>query len=408
MMFDDLEEFFDSFEIDENELENALNENNTTYEQALKETENFRNNFFDTVKKNNIKDDNCFSICFDITSNIYDGNINDDLIYLYFAVITDKGLLFDLKPEERSEEQNILCFLEQKNNIQKLMDKIQMKKIYEDRIQEISKLKIKEYTENIQDEQADIYFISMQYEFLNYNQNNNVFLDNIGGLVQQVNSAEMLKSLKPYIYSAVLSRKHKMMLERKNYSVNIKSVFKYNEYTINNDNGKNFDTYANYLELYDHLRRFFENDKDVDLEFSDYCFANLSNLSDWYYKNCEVNENIPKTLKYEISEYLKNDITLVDYSKYKISDFMLKNKAVSIVYSNTLSEDKNLYLDFISAMYNNKSIKEYAKRLYESSDVERKCRKSDLSKVLTFAEIFLFNHVEILLTERFVETADLL
>ena len=38
-------------------------------------------------------------------------------------------------------------------------------------------------------------------------------------LVRLVNSNEMLRTVKPYVYSVVLCRKHKMMLERKNVLV---------------------------------------------------------------------------------------------------------------------------------------------------------------------------------------------
>ena len=46
--------------------------------------------------------------------------------------------------------------------------------------------------------------------------------------------------------------------------------------------------------MYDHLRRAYL--KEVDIDFCDYCFANLSPLSEWYYLNCEPNEDIPMTL----------------------------------------------------------------------------------------------------------------
>lgn len=47
---------------------------------------------------------------------------------------------------------------------------------------------------------------------------------NIGELVRFVNSNEMMKSVKLYVYSAVISQKHKMMLGRPDYTPNIKSM----------------------------------------------------------------------------------------------------------------------------------------------------------------------------------------
>ncbi len=62
-------------------------------------------------------------------------------------------------------------------------------------------------------------------------------------------------------------------------------------------NGKNFDNYQCYIELYETLRQFYRDDSNVNLPFCDYCFANLCPLSRWYYENCEPNEQIPMNIQ---------------------------------------------------------------------------------------------------------------
>ena len=93
---------------------------------------------------------------------------------------------------------------------------------------------------------------------------------------------------------AVLARKTGMMQKRKHFMPNLNAVLQYQDYQILKDNGKNFNRYQSELELYDHLRRAYAEDADMD--FCDFCFANLSPLSEWYYLYCEPNEDIPMTI----------------------------------------------------------------------------------------------------------------
>lgn len=105
------------------------------------------------------------------------------------------------------------------------------------------------------EEQALLYQMFLQHDFLYKGRKSNFFLENTGELVRKVNACPELKIIKPYVYSAVLSRKHKLMTERKNYSPNFAKIFEKTEYKISLNNGKNFDTYQSYIELYDQLRQ---------------------------------------------------------------------------------------------------------------------------------------------------------
>ena len=43
-----------------------------------------------------------------------------------------------------------------------------------------------------------------------------------------------------------------------------------------------------------------DSDKEVDTELSDFCFANLCSLSEWYYMWCEPNEEIPMNFRRKV------------------------------------------------------------------------------------------------------------
>ena len=194
------------------------------------------------------------------------------------------------------DDQKAFIWLKQSLNAKKFYQAVSMEKNYEMRLYQLSKLSnIKDEEETDREEQLSLYQMAIQHDFLYRGRKSNLFLANIAELARKVNQHPELKKIKPYVYSAILSRKHKLMLERKDYSPNFNNIFQRKEYKINTDNGKNFDTYQSYLELYDQLRRHYQDESDID--FSDYCFAHLSNLSEWYYQNCETNEEIPMTLE---------------------------------------------------------------------------------------------------------------
>ena len=58
--------------------------------------------------------------------------------------------------------------------------------------------------------------------------------------------------------------------------------------------------YQSEIELYYHLKSIYSDEIDIDMGLSDFCFANLSPLSEWYYINCEPNEDIPMNIKRKI------------------------------------------------------------------------------------------------------------
>ena len=66
------------------------------------------------------------------------------------------------------------------------------------------------------EEQAFLYRMAVQNTFLYKIKSGNIFLENVGELIRKVNANQQLKAIKPYVYFAILSRKHKMMMERPN------------------------------------------------------------------------------------------------------------------------------------------------------------------------------------------------
>lgn len=189
-----------------------------------------------------------------------------------------------------------------------------------------------------------------------------------------------------------------MMTERQNYSPNIANVFEYMDYRISSDNGKNFDTYQSYTELYEQLRRHYED--ECDMELTDYCFANLCNLSRWYYENCAPNEEIPESLTQMIED--EAEIILLSGDYPDILGFIEANPVLEIAYRNVLAEGE--WQDFITAMQNGMDIQPYTQRLYESVNAEK--ISTDTDKAMKYAELCLLQFMENVNRKILIDAAD--
>ena len=131
------------------------------------------------------------------------------------------------------------------------------------------------------------------------------------------------------------------------------SALVYQDYQINTDNGKNFSQYQSYVELYEHLRRAYLSDQQTDIPFCDYCFANLSPLSEWFYRYCLPELPIPKNLKQNVQEHMALSFpTLFDYEKYAeydIAEFEAANPAILKEWEKTA--DNGLTEALLDALY---------------------------------------------------------
>lgn len=274
-----------------------LKQNGTTFEEALSEAESLQCRFFDTLSSYGIKHSGIDHVCLEI-ADLFKRIQNDDTLFLYISILSENGLLFGGITDD---EQKISLWLEHRRHTEYIRERIRAERILRRRFDALTA-----HTPDFssaacsKDEQAFLYNISSEHRFI-AKHISSVYFENLGELVRKVNSDALYSRIKPYIYSAVISRKHRYMLTRRHYSPNIRSVFKRTEYRIDRDNGKNFDTYEAYIELYMQLREHFADVSDTAL--SDHCFAGLSSLSDWFYENCEPTAELPMTLRRVIETF---------------------------------------------------------------------------------------------------------
>ncbi|MGN0576831.1 MAG: hypothetical protein ACI4J2_12485 [Ruminococcus sp.] len=381
--YEEIQRYLDS-EADNYVLtEEILKSCGLTFESALKSADEYRERFFSLLKEKHISDNNICRICLEV-SELMKTDKSYDAIFIYTALLSENGLLFG---NIFDDEQKVLLWLDCSEKSERLTEAIMRESVLKERMLSASKsVTTNAATETDLEEQALLYRMAVQNTFLYKIKSGNIFLENVGELIRKVNANQQLKEIKPYVYFAVLSRKHKMMTERQNYSPNIANVFEYMDYRISSDNGKNFDTYQSYTELYEQLRRHYED--ECDIELADYCFANLCNLSRWYYENCEPDEDIPKSLAQMIED--ESELINLSCAHTELSEFIESNPVLEIAYGNALAEGE--WRDFITAMQNSEDIKPFVHRLYNLANAEK--ISSDKEKAMQYAELRLLQIME--------------
>ncbi len=275
-------------------FDEILKQNGITFEKALSAAENEKNHFFDILKKYDINSKDIEHVCLDV-ADLLKKIQNDDTIFLYIALLSEHILLFD---DITDNEQKIMLWLDYHKHFEYIKERIHAERILKEHFDELIKHK-PDFSSTVysNEELSLLKEISEEHSIII----NDIYIENLGELIRKTNSDALYSSIKPYIYSTIISKKRKNMMGHKSYSPNISSVFKRWNYSISHDNRKNYKKYMAYIELYCHIKDAFTDESDIAL--SDYCFANMSNISEWFYENYEPSDEIPVTFKQVIQSY---------------------------------------------------------------------------------------------------------
>ena len=254
---EEIEKFLDDEAENYIPLEEKLLERGIDFETAVTVADKFRRKFNDMLAVKGIAKNNISQVCADI-AELLKHDTGNETEFLYTAMLSEVFLLFG---ETEDNEQKVELWLEQSEKMYYLHTLFFLEKCNYQKIKDISKsAKSNTVGEVDLEEHKILYDTLMQYDIF---EESYVLGENIGELIRQVNANNRLKQIKPYIYTAVLSRKTKKMTAQKGFIPNIKSIFKPMIYKIEKDNGKNFDRYQMYLELYDNLKRVYVNEMDT-------------------------------------------------------------------------------------------------------------------------------------------------
>ncbi|MCM1507505.1 MAG: hypothetical protein NC177_10295 [Ruminococcus flavefaciens] len=381
-------------------LKKVLQQEEITFASAFDMLEKFTERFSQLLSEYNINSRNIVTLCYDLIKRIKETPDNSDLIYMYFCIVTDNGLLNDINSDDWVKSQKVHNYIGQKKTIQNLTD------FYDSQYDSYKKfLSLRDYLkkavisehEDSGEELDQLYELTSQYKFLVGSSEKEIFHDNLKALLSQLNGNVRLRPAKPYILFAVLSRKHGMIKKRECFMPNIRTVFQYQSYNIYHDNGKNFNYYQWYIELYENLRIFYSEDSDIDMPFCDFCFANLCPLNEWYYEYCRPDFDIPISLKMKVRDLKSLSFPMImrygDYADCDIVGFEEKHSKIFKLWDKAI--DYDIVEKLLDALYNGSDISEIISTLPYSE------------KYSKYAEVFMFQNAEIFLEEKVIESAEL-
>ena len=120
----------------------------------------------------------------------------------------------------------------------------------------------------------------------------NILLNNLSCIDGMITEFPFLKPVEPLVYYQVCVHNSRKLLEKPDYLPTLKNLFRRQEYNIYEDNGKNYEQYLDYCELYVVLKDCFP---DADEPLCDAGFAQLSNLPEYCFEHAESGGRIPLT-----------------------------------------------------------------------------------------------------------------
>ncbi|MCM1133693.1 MAG: hypothetical protein NC340_09515 [Ruminococcus flavefaciens] len=380
-------------------LSKILEENHCTLAEAKQKLECFKADFSELLKKYQIGIENPVMMYCDLMNLAEEMPENRDLQYIYICMMTDSGLLNEIDSYERTDEQNVRNYFRQNEKIRQLSDFLELQMKYRDKVRYIKEnmKKFNDFQGDFNEESELLYQLTLQHDFI---EESTVYQDNLNALLNYINHDENMKLLKPYLIFAVLTRKHGMMQNRAGFIPNLKTVFQYQEYNIRSNNGKNFNNYKSYLELYDHLQRFYADDDEVDIELCGFCFSNTSPLSEWYYKHCQTDFEMPVSFAQKVKALKAISFPVLycstDYDDVVNTDeFDSEYSKVCRSFDKFVADNPQIVYDFIYAVYNGSPLQEYTDQLPYGKDFPQ------------YAEFFLYVEAEILINNTMLGTGSM-
>ena len=190
------------------------------------------------------------------------------------------------------------------------------------------------------------------------------FSDNISALLQLADSNPHLAAVKPLFLYRVMTRHGTRMKNAPDLRLDFRALWKYQDYKIEDDNGKNQKAYAKYLALFKALYRLFASDETVDAPLCLYGFDHLSNLGE-FYRACYPEKERTLPLSRSIEEFSLEMKRFTCFENDAGDNVMLKESGLPFMKLDALlwSQDPKIYLAMErTARYFKRNVAELTRR----------------------------------------------
>lgn len=269
-------EEFDRMVNETESLDELLNRKGITKEQALQAADTYKNSVMNAIK-NVFPDSAHKALLIEKICNHID-NGDAEKLKLLCDIAADTGLLLG----DYDEEDTIFKWAGSKELSETLFRLIETRKEKVCHYREIANCTAKNKEEIGGSE--EVFNLLVENGYAEDCDNLSILKDNLSAVENAIGSLTGFDEIAPFVYFQLLVRNANKMLNKEDYFFNPKSIFIYKNYTIDKDNGKNFDQYTDYCTLYADLCDLFPKS---DKELCDVCFLLTSNLGEWIAENIE-------------------------------------------------------------------------------------------------------------------------
>lgn len=283
-----MEEIIDALLENALSLAERLQQENMSLAEAREQCQQYRDRFRAVCCKYALPYDNKIILCRELYKKLAKEK-NDELKWLYCAVICDQGLLLDQSRKSRTEEQDILNYLDSSRALEQLWQLLSRKEKYKPQ----NFLQSKEFDKDSLKQSelfitaADVDEIVRIYERcigITRDFHKEIFRENMIYISWKVNALEDLQKIAPLFFYQLIIKHKARITKSRNINPVISKLWKYKKYQIEYNNGKNYrileQLAAFFISLCNH---FFQKEK-VDKNLTLYGFAYLSNICEWYYQ----------------------------------------------------------------------------------------------------------------------------
>lgn len=270
-----------------------------TLEEAEEMADADRKAFLSALKQFGLSLEDRFQLCSDLYE-LAEKQSSPELLQVFCDIASGNDYLLDIELNRQSREEYIECWTEWKEDSVDLYDYLsersKLVERYKANLAEAKSLHSVQTadTSESSDELEQIFQMYIELYEVQDNQDSRArLMDNIAHLLQLANSSKVLATWKPlFLYQAMTQHK-KRLLKSADLHIDIGALWEYQQYKIEEDNGKNYKAYRKQLELFSHLCDITGKGETVDLPLCTYGFERLSNLAEFYWMDDESTCIIP-------------------------------------------------------------------------------------------------------------------
>ena len=294
--FDEWQDLVDDFEDEQKnapDIEAILQAHSLTLPVLVDRAETARKTFLETLHRYGLPPEDRFELCRLLYERVKEAP-SDELLRLYCDIVSDGGFLLDM---ERAGDEGAVCWLYGKEDADALYDYLSERA----QINSLSRKALEE-AQNIRASdsdcgtdapiQADEIFQAYTRIF-QLDRNPERLRDNICRLVQIANHLEALIPIKPLFLYRMLTRHGKRLQTSEALSIDYHALWNYQQYKLDEYNGKNYRIYVRYLKLFSQLCSTFSTDQAVNLPMCVCGFEQLSDLGEFYWMYTPKDIEIP-------------------------------------------------------------------------------------------------------------------